>query len=123
MTFETLTTHVLTGMVSIAITLGLVIYLQPESRTAGLPTGIVTIDPGEAVMQFILTSGARDLTDAQYEPLALEYQHHLERAIDLFAAEHSVIVVNNAAVLSGAIDITEAVARDAIDAMGRGAGQ
>ncbi len=123
MTVENVTSHILTGMVSIAITLVLVMYVHPASQSPELPTGIVTIDPSEAVMQFILTSGARDLTDAQYEPLAMEYQQQLERAIAEFAQKHSVIIVNGAAVLAGTVDITDIVARSAIETMGSGVTQ
>lgn len=111
---DNFTSHILTGLLSVATTLVLVMYLAP-SNNSGLPTGIVTIDPSDAVMQFILSTGARDITDAEYEPLALQYQQHLEQAIEDYAQEHSVIVVNSAAVLTGAPDITDIVSTIAIN--------
>ncbi|MFC3058409.1 TrbI F-type domain-containing protein [Paenirhodobacter populi] len=101
--------HVMTAMVSIASTLGIVLWTQP----VGLPTGIVTIDATEAVLAFI-KSGGRDMPDADYETEALKYQADLEAAIETFARDHSVIVVNAAAVLAGAPDITDRVSAEAL---------
>lgn len=104
--------HVLTALVSVILTLGIVLMTQP----VGLPTGIVTIDASEAVLRFI-KAGGRDMPDADYETEALKYQAQLEAAIDAFAAKNAVIVVNGAAVLAGAPDITDLVADQAMAAI------
>jgi conjugal transfer pilin signal peptidase TrbI len=105
----TIIPHVLTALVSIALTLTIVIWTQP----VGLPNGIVTIDASEAVLRFI-NAGGREMPEADYATEALRYQEFLEAAIDEFAARNSVIVVNGAAVLAGAPDITDMVAEDAL---------
>lgn len=102
--------HTLTAMASIAITLSIVLAAGP----AGLPTGIVTIDATEAVLRFI-QAGGRELSDADYETEALNFQADLEAAIEEFARENAVIVVNSAVVLSGAEDITARVAEQALE--------
>lgn len=101
--------HVLTALASIAATLTIVIWTQP----VGLPTGIVTIDASEAVLRFI-NAGGKEMPEADYATEALRYQQFLETAIDNFAAQNSVIVVNGAAVLAGAPDITDIVALSAL---------
>lgn len=108
--------HVLTALASIAVTLTIVIWTQP----VGLPTGIVTIDASEAVLRFI-NAGGREMPEADYATEALRYQEFLEAAIDDFAARNSVIVVNGAAVLAGAPDITDMVSQEALRlVLGRG---
>lgn len=99
----------LTAMLSIAVTLAIVLATQP----VGLPTGIVTIDATEAVLRFI-QAGGREMSDADYEKVALGYQADLEAAIEEFARANGVIVVNSAAVLSGAHDITGLVTERAL---------
>lgn len=109
MNFTRVAELALTSLFSIAITLGIVIYSQPQ----GLPTGIVTLDATEAVLSFI-QAGARDLADADYETEALKYQAELEAAIARFAEANDVIVVNSAVVLAGAPDVTDYVTREAM---------
>lgn len=99
----------LTAMISIAVTLLIVLATQP----VGLPTGIVTIDATEAVLRFI-QAGGREMSDADYEQVALAWQADLEAAIAEFARANDVIVVNSAAVLAGAPDITGLVADRAL---------
>lgn len=112
MKLDQLIGHTMTALISISTTLGIVIMTQP----VGLPTGIVTIDASEAVLRFI-QSGGRNMPDADYEVEALKYQAQLEAAIDDFAAKNAVIVVNGAAVLAGAPDITDLVASQAMKAI------
>lgn len=97
------------AMISIAITLSIVVATQP----VGLPTGIVTIDATEAVLRFV-QAGGRQMSDADYEKVALAWQADLEAAIEEFARANNVIVVNSAAVLAGAADITGLVADRAL---------
>ena len=103
--------HGLTALASIATTLGIVIATQPQ----GIPTGIVTIDASQAVLAFI-KAGGEEMPDAEYEKVARIYQGELEAAIAGFAAKNGVIVVNSAAVLAGAPDITNRVAAEALQA-------
>lgn len=105
MKLEQLIAHVMTALVSISVALFVVFWTQPT----GLPTGIVAIDASEAVLKFI-QAGGRNMPDADYEVEAMKFQSHLEAAINEFAEKNDVIVVNGAAVLAGAPDITDLVA-------------
>jgi hypothetical protein len=101
---------VLTALVSIAVTLTIVLMTQP----VGLPTGIVTIDASRAVLAFIQDGDRRKLPDEDYEVQARAFQVRLDAAIAKLAAENAVIVVNSAAVLAGAPDITDLVVQEAM---------
>lgn len=102
--------HAMTALVSVFATLAIVIMTQP----AGLPVGIVSIDATEAVLAFI-KAGGKEMPDAEYETVAKVFQADLEKAIAEFAYENNVIVVNSAAVLAGAPDITRQVSEKALE--------
>ncbi|TKA98395.1 conjugal transfer protein [Cereibacter changlensis] len=101
---------VLTALVSIAVTLTIVLATQP----VGLPTGIVTIDASQAVLAFIKDGDRRHMEDAEYEVEARAFQAKLDAAIERVAAANNVLVVNSAAVLAGAEDITALVVEEAM---------
>lgn len=101
--------HAITAMVAVFATMGIVILTQP----VGLPVGIVSIDATEAVLAFI-RAGGKEMPDAEYETVAKVFQADLEKAIAEFAQENNVIVVNSAAVLAGAPDITRQVSEKAL---------
>jgi|LLEQ01.1.fsa_nt_gi hypothetical protein len=101
---------VLTALISISVTLAIVLVTTPS----GLPTGIVTIDATEAVLSFINDGDRRNLEDADYEVQARAFQGRLDAAIEKVSEEYNVIVVNSAAVLAGAQDITGIVVQEAL---------
>lgn len=104
MSLMRVTEHVLTGIVSVAVSLSIVHLTRP----ADLPTGIVTIDATEAVMAFI-SDGRRDMPEEAYKAEVAKFQDRLAVAVQDIAAEHNVIVVNSAVVLGGAPDITPTI--------------
>ena len=97
----------LTGMISVAVTLGIVLVTQPAPPA---PQRIVMIDPARAVLGFI-NDGRRDLPEAQYAEELKSFQAALEAEIERLYVEHGLIIVNSASVLGGAEDVTPQILR------------
>lgn len=97
----------LTGMISVAATLGIVLATQPVPP---LPQRIVMIDPARAVLGFI-NDGRRELPEAEYAQELKTFQTALEDEIQRLSVEHGLVVVNSASVLGGAEDVTPQLLR------------
>lgn len=97
----------LTGLVSVAVSLGIVLATQP---TPPAPQRIVTIDPARAVLGFI-NDGRRALPEAQYAEELKSFQAALEAEIERLSVGHGLIIVNSASVLGGAEDVTPQILR------------
>lgn len=94
-------------MGSVAITLAIVVALQPRPEP---PQRIVMIDPARAVLGFI-NDGRRDLPKEAYAEELKDFQDALEAEIERLSVEHGLIVVNSASVLGGAEDVTPQILR------------
>lgn len=102
--------HVMTAVVSVA--LALLIILQGGFIES--PQKIVTIDATEALLRFIQTID-KDMPEDEYALAVIAYQKQLEAEIISLVETESLVVINNAVVLSGGYDITGYVVQKVLD--------
>lgn len=93
----------------IAANVAITSYLIKQSEADAAPT-LVTVNAADMLLGLVASQPA-DTTSEELVALSKRFNGELDGILERFAAERNLMIVNSAAVISGALDVTPAVLR------------